>query len=127
MFEHILWHVETVTYNKVLGYPSLIFGILIEQNKDLVTTADILGPLIGELRISHKLYEGHHLRNVPSGKKGRIMKEKVLETFLEFEPELVPSFKFQQRKLSTSISKKKTRLLDKTIKSYENVLAHHYE
>ena len=68
VFEHIIRHAKTVAYRKALGYPSLIFGILTKQNKDLVTDADILGPPASELRISHKLYEGHRLTDVPLGK-----------------------------------------------------------
>ena len=64
VFEHILGHAENAAYQKALGYPSLIYGILLAQKPDIVALANILGPSANELRISHKLYEGHHLRDV---------------------------------------------------------------
>ena len=69
VFEHIQGHVENVTYRKALGYPFLIFRILIEQKSVIVTLTKILRPPTSKLRISHKLYERHHLRDVPSRKK----------------------------------------------------------
>ena len=68
-FEHILRHVENLACQKALGYPSLIYEKLTTQKPDLVTATKIVGPPIVEMRISHKLYEGHHLRDVPYGKK----------------------------------------------------------
>ena len=83
MFELVLRHAENVAYQKALGYPSLIYGIITTQKPNLMTLVDILGPLTAELRISHKLY-GHHLQDVPSKKKtpsqARKLKGKVSKT-----------------------------------------------
>ena len=78
VFKHILGHAENTSYQKALGCPSLIFGILLAQKPNLVTPTDILGSPAIEMRINHKLYKGHHFRNVPSGKRIGKMKEKVL-------------------------------------------------
>ena len=69
MFKHVLDHTKNSTYRKALGYPSLILGILKAQKPDIVNPIDSLGPPAVEMRINHKLYEGHHLRGVLFGKK----------------------------------------------------------
>ena len=69
VFEHILGHVENASYWKEIGYPSLIYWILTAQKSDLVDPTNILGPPTPKIRISHKLYVGHHFRDVPSMKK----------------------------------------------------------
>ena len=66
VFEHVLGHVKNLAYRKAIGYPSLIFWVLKGQKLNIVNPIDILGPLVVEMRINHKLYEGHHLRDVPS-------------------------------------------------------------
>ena len=119
IFEHILGHVENTTYQKALRYPSLLFGILTAQKLNLVTPIDILGPSIAGMWINHKLYKGYHFRNVFSGKN--IGKEKVLETIIEFE--LVITSKGQ----SSSIVLTKSKILDLTIRSQENILGHLYK
>ena len=85
VFEHILGHDENATYKKALGYLLLIYGILTTQKLDLVTSTNILGPPMVEMRISYKLYKGLHLRDVPSRKKrssqARKMKGKSLTPF----------------------------------------------
>ena len=87
MFEHILGHAENTAYKKAIGHPSLIFGILIAQKTDIVTPTDVLGPPEAEMCINHKLFEGHHLRDVPSGKKAGRMSRRIPETIPE--PKLV--------------------------------------
>ena len=64
VFEHILGHAENATFWKALGYPSLIFRILIAQKPDLVSPTNILGPPTAEMCINHKLYKGHHFGDV---------------------------------------------------------------
>ena len=46
VFEHIFGHVENTAYWKEFGYPSLNFGILTTQKLELVTSMDILRPLL---------------------------------------------------------------------------------
>ena len=82
---------------------------------------DILGPPAVEKHINHKLHEGHHLRDVPYRKKKGQSKGKLLETLLEFGR--ADAAKDQP---STSMTKK-SDLLDRTIRSDENVLSHLYE
>ena len=77
-------------------------GYSLHKKRNLVTVADIFGPPASEPRISHKLYEGHHLIDVPSGKKAGKMKEKVLETVLESLP--APTSKFQNHPSKPSTS-----------------------
>ena len=36
VFEYVLRHAESDATKMVLGYPSLIFGILVEQHKEIV-------------------------------------------------------------------------------------------
>ena len=85
-FEHIFGHVENPTYQKALGYSSLIFGILMAQKLDLVSPIDILRRLAAEMRINRKLYEGYYFRDVPSWKNIGKMKEKVSNTIPWSEP-----------------------------------------
>ena len=44
MFENFLGHAKNLAYQKALGYPSLIYGILTTQKSDIVTSTNILGP-----------------------------------------------------------------------------------
>ena len=44
---------------------------------NLLTPTDILGPQTADIRINHKLYEGHHFRDVPLWKKIGKMKERA--------------------------------------------------
>ena len=86
VFEHILGHAENATYRKAIGYPSLKFGIFTAQKHGIVTPTDILESSATEMRINHKLFEGH-LRDVPSGKKAGKMPRRIPETILEHKPE----------------------------------------
>ena len=121
VFEHVLGHVENLAYRKAIGYPSLIFGILKAQKLDIMNPIDILGPLAVEKHINHKLYEGHHLRDVPYRKKKGQSKGKLPEILLEFGR--ADATKDQPSNPMT----KKSDLLDRTIRSNENVLSHLYE
>ena len=47
------------------------------QKPDLVMTTDILGHPIVEMCMKHKLYEGHHFKDIHSGNYIGKMKEKV--------------------------------------------------
>ena len=82
MFKHVLGHAENPTYRTVIGYPSLIFWILKAQKLDMVNLTDFLGPPTIEICINHKLYEGHHLRDVHYGKKKAQSKGKLPKTLL---------------------------------------------
>ena len=96
---------------------SLIYGILTTQKPDLVTPIDILGPPVAKMRINHKLYEGHHFRDVPSWKNIGKIKEKVPKC-----KQVVASIV-----QSSSVTLLKTEILDKTIRSHEIMLNHLYE
>ena len=109
VFEHVMGHANNATYRKGLGYPLLIFGILTALNLDLVTPTNILRPLLAKMRISHKLYEGHHLQDVPLGEKIGKMKNKVPKTILEFKSVAAPIGQ------SSFVVLMKTELLDMTI------------
>ena len=122
MFEHILRHAEMEAWGKALGYPLLIFGMRIVEKQDLVTPNNILGPPTYALTISHKLHEGHHLKDGPSRKKARKLKEKVPDTIIESGRALAST-----SKSSTSRPKKLIRDLDRTIQSYESMLTHIFE
>ena len=121
VLEHILGHVEIAAYRKALGYPSLIFGILTAKKPDLVSPIDILRHPAAEMRNNHKLYEGHHFKDVHSGKNLEKMKEKVLETIPTSKLATTPKGQF------SSIVLSKSKILDRTIRSYENMLVHLYE
>ena len=86
-----------------------------------MTHIDILGSPVIEMCINHKLYEGHHFRDVPSGKNIGKMKKKVPESILESEPTTVPKGQ------SFSVVLIKSKILDMTIWSHKNMLAHLYE
>ena len=68
VFEHIVGHAKNVVYQKAFRYPLLIYGILTAQKPHLVIPIDILRLLIVELHITHNLYKGHYLQDVPSRK-----------------------------------------------------------
>ena len=121
VFKHVLGHVKNAAYRKAIGYPSLIFGILTTQKPDIVTLTDILAPLAAEMRINHKLFEGHHLRDVLSRKKAEKMPRRIPETTPEPKPAATPIGQ------SSSSLLTKSRLLERTIRSHENVQAHFYE
>ena len=91
------------------------------KKPNLVSPIDILGPLVAKMHINHKLYEGHHFRDVPLGENIGKMKEKVLETILESE--LETALKGQ----SSSTMLLKSEILNKTIWSYKDMLTHLYE
>ena len=74
-----------------------------------------MGPPSTEMLINHKLYEGHHLRDVPSGRK---MKERVPKTILASELVATPKGK------SSFIILMNSRTLNRSIQSHENMLAH---
>ena len=118
LFKHILSHAEHATYRKAIGYPSLIFRILRAQKPNLVTPTNILRPPTTEMRINHKLYEGHHLRDVPLGRK---KKEKVPKTIPASELAITPKGK------SSSAILMKFEILNGSIQSHDNILAHLYE
>ena len=121
MLEHILGHAKNTAFQKALGYSLLIFGNLIDQKPHLVSPTNILGPLAAEMHINHKLYEGHHFINVPSRKNIGKMKENFPKTILEFEPAIAPKGQ------SSSIVLPKSEILDRSIRSHKNMLAHLYE
>ena len=74
----------------MIGYPSFIFGILKAQKHDIVNPIDILGPSTVEMRNNHKLYEGHHLRDVPFEKKKDNRKDNFLKPFSSPTEPLLP-------------------------------------
>ena len=73
------------------------------------------------MRINHNLYKEHHFQDVPSRKKVGKMKEEVLETILESELATAPKGQ------SSTIVLTKSKILDRTIRSHENMLGHLYE
>ena len=68
------------------------------------------------MRISHKLYEGHHIQDVPSRKIDGKDEREVSETIPEFGPAVASSSQ------PSTFVPKKSELLVKTIRSYENML-----
>ena len=118
MIEHILGQAENASHRKVVGYPSLIFRILTALKPYLVNPTHIYGPPVENMHINHKLYEGHHLKDVPLGKNTRKMKMKVLETILESEPATAPKV----QSFSTVLTK--YEILDRTIQSHESIIGH---
>ena len=54
----------SVTWSSIIGFPSLISGMMIAKKRDLVRADDIAGKPPTELSFSHKLFEGKHAKDL---------------------------------------------------------------
>ena len=64
MFDHLAKHAKSFVVNLPIGFPSLITGILLDQNKNILRSSDVAGKRPGALIISPKLFEGKHVQDL---------------------------------------------------------------
>ena len=57
-------HAKSFAVKLPIGFPSLITGILLKQNKNILRSTDVAGKRPGVLNFSHKLFEGKHVRDL---------------------------------------------------------------
>lgn len=64
VFDHVCSHTRTFAYKKPLGYPSLIFGI-IQNQEDVVTPEDVYEPAAPDVVITAKLQNAdYHINDL---------------------------------------------------------------
>ena len=64
IFRQISRHAESSSINLVVGYPSLIFGILMSQNSDVVHVGELCEKDTVEMCISKKFFQGQHIQDI---------------------------------------------------------------
>ena len=64
IFRQISRHAETTSINLAIGYPSLIFGILMDQNPAVVHEGELCEKTVGEMVISKKFFQGQHVQDI---------------------------------------------------------------
>ena len=76
VFDHLEKHAKSFAVKLRIGFPSIITGILLKQNKNILHRTDVAGKRLGVLNVSHKLFEGKHVRDLvrPSIASGSTMK-----------------------------------------------------
>ncbi|KAH6766759.1 hypothetical protein C2S52_017742 [Perilla frutescens var. hirtella] len=65
IFENIIAHAESTRTQPPVGYPGLIFSIIMAQH-DVVSANDVYAPVAQPLSISHKLFSSQHAPDVSS-------------------------------------------------------------
>ena len=64
IFQQISRHAETTSINLAIGYPSLIFGILMDQIPAVVHEGELCEKTAGEMVISKKFFQGQHIQDI---------------------------------------------------------------
>ena len=64
VLDHLAKHAKSFAVKLPIGFPSIITGILLKQNKNILRSTDVAGKRPGVLDFNHKLFEGKHARDL---------------------------------------------------------------
>ena len=64
IFHQILHHAESTSINHAVGYPSLIFGILMSQSGGVVHEEELCEKSARKMLISKKIFQGQHIQDI---------------------------------------------------------------
>ena len=64
VLDHLAKHAKSFAVKLPIGFPSLITGIMLKQNKNILRSTNVVEKRPGVLNFSHKLFEGKHARDL---------------------------------------------------------------